>query len=60
MEFREGFKNASLVCAQKKIFLAEFYGLSGIRNALFWKNCLDCFITVRLILMQKKDAEFKN
>ena len=44
----------------KKKILAEFYGLSGIRNALFWKNCLDCFITVRLILMQKKDAEFKN
>ena len=43
----------------KKLILAEFYGFSGLRKALFWKNCLGSFITVRLSPMQKRTLNSK-
>jgi hypothetical protein len=43
----------------KKLILAEFYGLSGLRKTLFWKNCLGIFITVGLTLMQKRTLNSK-
>ena len=43
----------------KKLILAEFYGFSGLRKALFWKNCLASFITVRLTPMQKRTLNSK-
>ena len=41
----------------KKLILAEFYGFSGLRKTLFWKNCLgfslrlDLTLSIRLSIL---------
>ena len=43
----------------KKLILAEFYGFSGLRKTLFWKNYLGIFITVGRIIKQKRTLNSK-